>query len=112
MSTRDDIAAAASTVDGVKVAPYYRQSAKVGDGWVVLQRLDRDDSGLGFMESWAVMVTLAQDVKTAEKWIETRAAALAAALETELHVMALIPATLTTTKGTVPGLVIEGIRAH
>lgn len=112
MSARADIAAAASTVTGVNVAPYYRQTTKVGDGWVGLQRLDRDDSGFGFMESWAVMVVLSQDIKAAEEWIEAHADALADALAAELIVTALIPERLVLDTGTIPGLTVEGVRAR
>lgn len=112
MSAREDIAAAASAVDGVKVTPFYRQTTKVGDGWVALQRLDRDDSGLGFMESWAVMVVLHQDIVTAEKWIESHADALTDALADELVVTAVIPERLVIDTGTVPGLTVEGVRPH
>lgn len=109
---RNEIAAAASLVDGVTVKPYYRQTAKPGDGWVSLQRLDRDDSGLGFMALWAVMVVLPQDLKAAEVWIDDHADAIAEALGHALVVSAVVPSSLTWGGNPVPGLVFEGYRAR
>lgn len=109
---RDDIATAASTVDGVTVEPYWRQDTQPGHGWVSLARSDRDDTGFGFMDRWTVTIALPQDVRAAEEWIEEHRDALTAAVASELVVTALVPATLTFDTGTTPGLVIEGSRAH
>lgn len=110
MGTRNELAAVASAVEGLNVTPYMRQSTRPGDGWVSLQRSDRDDSGFGFMDRWAVTVVLPQDLVAAEKWIDTNADALANALAKEMVVTAMVPATLVLDLGNVPGLVIEGSR--
>jgi len=112
MTARQDLAAAASSVAGVKVGPYYRQTTKTGDGWVELQRSDRDDTGFGFMDRWAVKVITPQDLRAAEEWIESKREALTAALAPHMVVTALVPAVLVIDQGSVPGLVIEGSRAH
>lgn len=116
MTARAELAAAANsvTVDDValNVEPYYFQTTKVGDGWVALVGLDRDDSGLGYMERWQVTVVLHQDVATAEKWIEANADALVDALEDRLVVTTVVPVQLTMDAGRIPGLVIEGSRPH
>jgi hypothetical protein len=110
MATRNELAAYASAVDGCNVTPYMRQATRPGEGWVSLQRSDRDDSGFGFMDRWAVTVVLPQDLASAEKWIDANADALAAALAQGMVVTALVPATLVLDAGNVPGLVIEGSR--
>lgn len=112
MTTRDDIAAAASTVTGVNVSAYYRQSTKPGDGWVSLTALERDASGLGYMERWSVSVCLSQDIAAAEKWIEDNTDDLIAALSDQLVITAALPSTLVLDTASVPGLVIEGSRGH
>lgn len=113
MTVRDDLAAAASGVLGVKtVSPYYRQTTKTGDGWVSLGRRDRDDTGFGFMDTWEIRVIAGQDLADAERWTETHADALVTALATHLVITAVIPVTLVMDTGNIPGLVIEGVREH
>lgn len=112
MGTRQDIATAANTVAGINVSAFYRQTSKVGDGWVALVGLDRDDTGFGFMERWEVQVVLHQDIATAQAWIEANTDALITALAPQLVITGLVPSTLALETGAVPGLVIEGARAH
>lgn len=112
MTSRADIATAASSVTGVSVTPYYRQSTKPGDGFVSLIGLDPDAAGIGYMERWAVTVVLSQDIPTAEKWIESNVDSLLAALEQQLVVTAVVPTTLSFDTAQVPGLSIEGSKGH
>jgi hypothetical protein len=112
MGTRQDIADAASTVIGVNVTPYYRQSMKPGDGCVSLLRMEQDDTRFGYMERWAVTIALSQDLKSAEEWIDTHADELIEALSTQMVVTAMMPMTLVMDSGNVPGLVVEGSRGH
>lgn len=113
-AVRAAIAAAANTHLGEKrVAPYYRQSTKAGWGWVSLATRARDASGFGFMDTWEVRVVLAQEIATAEKWIDEHADDLTAAIAEELVVTGLTPAVLNLdTKTTVNALIIEGVREH
>lgn len=115
-TAREALAAAANTVQvggvALNVQPFYRQSAKPGDGWVALVGLTRDDSGFGFMERWQVNVALHQDVATAERWIEDNVDQLLEALGPELIVTDVVPSQLVMDQGKVPGLVIEGTRPH
>lgn len=116
MGVREDLATAASTVPGaaggpnVKVSPYLRQTAQPYQGFVRLQAKTRDDTGLGFMDTWQVWILLPQDVAAAEKWIETNHALLIAALSPHMVVTTLTPSQLVLDSGTVPGVVIEGAR--
>lgn len=109
---REELADAASQVDGVNVRPYFKQSTKPGDGWVSLQRTDRSDDGFGWMDRWAVTIVLSQTVKTAEEWMDDHLEQLAEALRDYLIVTAFIPSTLRMDSGEVPALVIEGTRGR
>lgn len=109
---REEIAQAASLVDGVNVKPYFRQTTKSGDGWVSLQRSDRDESGFGWMDRWAVTIVLPQDVRSAEDWMDDHLDPLANALKDYLIVTAFVPSTLRMDSGEVNGLVIEGTRGR
>lgn len=110
---RANLAAAANGVLGPKrVSAYYRSSARPGDGWVSFARRDRDDTGLGFMDRWEVRVTLAQDLATAEKWIDEHSDDLADAIAEHLVITAVIAVTLVMDTGNIPGIIIEGVRPH
>lgn len=111
MSTiREDIAKAA-TIDGTtKVTPYYRQSTKVGDGFVQLLELNRGDNGFGFMATWQIVIFVAQDVATAEEWMETNLPALIDALEDELIVTSAGPDTALLPSGATNTITITGAR--
>ena len=77
---REAIAAAASSVDGVKCSPWFRQTTKPGSAHVTYGRSFRDESGFGFMNVWQVLVVLPQDIAAAEKWIAAKGDALLEAL--------------------------------
>ena len=109
---RAEIAGAASQVDGVKVGAYFRQTTKSGDGWVSLVRSDRDESGFGWMDRWAVTIVLPQATKAAEDWMDAHIEPLAAALSDFLIVTAFIPSTLRMDSGDVNALVVEGTRGR
>lgn len=110
MSARADIAAAASTVAGVDIASEYRQSLTPYHGFVKWNGLNRDESGLGWMDTWQVWLALPQDVKTAETWLEANLPALLDALAPELYVTTVSPAELVLEGGSINGLIIEGAR--
>lgn len=116
MTARDDLVAAANSVTvggaALNVRPFYVQTTKVGDGWVALARLERDATGLGYMERWQVTVVLHQDVATAEQWVQDNVDQLLDKLEDQLVVTAVVPVQLTMDAGQVPGLVVEGSRPH
>lgn len=110
MGVREDLAAAASTVTGVTVAAEYRQSLTPYFGFVKWGSRVRDDSGLGWMDTWQVWIALPQDVKTAEAWLSEHLAELIAAIDDELVVTTVIPADLVLEGGSTNGLIIEGTR--
>lgn len=112
-SLRASLADAANAVLGEKrCAPYYRSTTRPGDAWVSFARRDRDATGLGFMAAWEIRVALAQDLETAERWVDEHSDALADAVAEWLVITAVVMVTLVTDVGNTPGLVIEGVRPH
>ena len=110
-SVRESLADAASTVDGISVTPYFRQSTKPGDGYVRLDRTNRDSTGFGFINVWQVLIILPGDLAGAEKFLEARVEALLEALNEEVIVISVTPQQLVLDTGTLPVVVIEGNRA-
>ena len=112
-AVRTAIAEAASTVDGVTVTAYFRQTTRAGDGMVRLDHATRDANGFGFVDTWHVLVLLPTDIAQAETWLETRIDTLAEAVGTELVISTMTPSELVLDNGvTVPAVVIEGHREH
>lgn len=109
---REAIAAAASTVDGVDVSAWPRQSTKPGDGFVAFRRAERDTTGLAFINKWEVFVMLPAGLKDAEKKLSALADPLVKALQRELVVTTFYPTDLALGTKTVPCVVIEGSRAR
>lgn len=108
---REKIAAAASTVEGVRCSEYFRQTTKPGDALVRLDRLNRDETGFGYMAVWQVVVMLPQDLAAAEKWLDEHTDFLITAISEELVVTTVTPQQLALDTGLVPCVVIEGARA-
>jgi hypothetical protein len=110
MSVPAELAAATSAVEGVNVTATYRQSLKAGDGFVKWNGRVRDDSGLGWMDSWQVWIALPQDVNAAEAWISEHLDPLIVAVDEFLIVTAATPAELLLGAKPTNGLIIEGTR--
>lgn len=110
MTTREDIAAAASTVDGLNVTPYYRQNLTTGNGFVRLAVRNRPSNGFGWLDTWEVWIAGPSDIEAAEKWIEAKQDALLAALKAEMHISSLTPSDLTVGNTSTPGIVVSGVR--
>ena len=107
---RQALADAASSLDGINVTPYFRQTTKPGEGMVRLDRMNRAANGFGFMCTWQVIVLLPQDIATAEKYLDQRISDLVEAVSEELVVTSVAPQQLTLDTGTVPCIFIEGNR--
>lgn len=110
MGAREEIAAAASTVDGVTITATYRQTLKAGQGFVKWNGRDRDDSGLGWIDTWQVWVAVPQVVEAAETWLEGHLDDLIEQLDTELVVTSATPADLVLGSTATNGLIITGTR--
>lgn len=109
--TRADLVTSANLVDGIeKVTPHYRQDLKPRNGFVKWGGRVRDDSGLGWIDTWQVWIALSQDIKTAEKWLEDHLDQLVASIDVELVVTSANPAEMLLGDKTTNGLIIEGTR--
>lgn len=110
MSVRDDLATAASTVEGITVVPYYVQAPPVGTGFVHYLRTAYPNK-FGGVDTWQVVIAVPPDLGTAEKWIEENRGALVAALYPELIVRTATPTDLILDDGgSLRALVIQGDR--
>lgn len=106
---RNLLATAASTQDGINVRPYFLQSTKAGDGFV---RRDATNypNPFGGIVTWQVVVVLPQDMASAEKYIDTKTAALVEAVAEHMVVRSVTPVQMTFDTAQIPCLVIEGNR--
>lgn len=109
-SVRQEIATAASTVDGVNLEAYYRANVKVGTGGLSWLRTEYPNK-FGGEDYWGVLVNLPNDPAAAEAWIEEHKAALVGALKGVLVVTAARPEIVTSTDNpSQKVLTIEGHR--
>lgn len=107
---RQDIANAFVFVSAVTVSAGYVQTLAPYSGLVKWNGRARDDTGLGFIDTWQVWVALPQDVFTAEQWIADHLDELIEAVSTELLVTNCTLAELVLGASTTNGLIIEGAR--
>lgn len=110
-TVRQALADAASTVTGIDVAPYFRQTTKPGAGMV---RHDRttypQGTNFGGLVVWQVVVMLPQDLAAAEKFMDEHVPQLVAAVSSEMRVTDVIPQQLALDTGAVPIVLIQGNR--
>ncbi|KHL18539.1 hypothetical protein CLV56_4005 [Mumia flava] len=110
-TVRQALATAASTVDGVDVSPYFRQTTKPGSGMV---RYDRtaypQGTNFGGLITWQVVIFLPQDQATAEKFLDEKAPLVVAALASHMRITDVITQQLALESGTVPIALIQGNR--
>lgn len=65
---RAELAAAASVVEGVEIAPEYLDVSKPGQGYVEWLRTDYPNT-LGGEDYWGVVIVLPDDIRSAQRWI-------------------------------------------
>lgn len=109
MSTRDDLAAALTGTGEVRVTSHYRPSIKPGEGFIKWGGRTRDDSALGWLDTWEAWVGLSNDVATAETWLEANTQTLIDALEVEAVVTAAEPVELVLGKNIINGLILTAV---
>jgi hypothetical protein len=80
MGIREQMAAALSTVSGVKGYPYAPAARKVGDAWVRWNGDDRAAPG-EFTATWQIVVLLPLDEGAGQGWIDAHRWPLTDALE-------------------------------
>jgi hypothetical protein len=99
-ATRASIAAAVSTVPGVKCHPRRPTSPQVGDAYPLIGSFDRG-RGLSFSRTWRLILWLGQDEKEAEKKLDELLLPIAEALQPVAHVDGAIPFIVKTEGGDV-----------
>lgn len=110
MSARTDIADALSTIEGINCSLYYRNSTKNGDAHLRLATKTVDDTGLGFIDRWEIVIPINQNVAQTEQWIEEHAAEIIEALSPEMIITAITPREIAFESAVVNGVIIEGAR--
>lgn len=110
MSDREDIAAALSAVEGISVTPGFRESTKVGDGWITLGKMTPQD--FGYIKEWRVTIVIPNERTAAEVWMDANLEVIADAVKRQLEVTQVTPAEipLKETGTTVYAIVIQGVR--
>lgn len=108
-AVRTALADAANTVEGINVAPYFKQSTKPGSGMVRKDLVDYPNT-FGGVVTWQVLVFLPQDMATAEKFLDEKGPLLVAALSPEMRVTTVTPQQLALDQGAVPIVLISGQR--
>lgn len=96
---RADLAAAASTVAGVKGYPYRPPAPAAGDVWPLMGSMDRDPASGQFMALWRLVVMLPQAEQAASAWMDTHLWDLVDAVTPYGWVDRMNPAVLTTGAG-------------
>lgn len=112
-TTRETIAAAASTVEGVDCSPFYTATSEVGGAWVERSRTTYDPGlhpSYGAKPFWRVVVVMPQDVAAAEQWLEDNQEPLVAALYEVMAVQNASPLTLSIVDA--PSLKVLQIDGH
>lgn len=110
MSTRTDLATAASTVEGITAHPSYVQGTDPGLTFVRLERIDYPNP-FGGVAHWNVVVVLPQDIAAAERFVEDHLEPLRLALEPYLAITSAVPQRIEFPGvGVVPCVFINGHR--
>ena len=109
MSDRTEIANAVNAVEGINVYPGFRESTKVGDGWITLGRMTPQE--FGYVKDWKVTIVIPNQVSGAEEWMDANLETIADALKRQLEVTAITPTAITLNEtGTIYVVVIQGVR--
>lgn len=95
---RAELAAALSTVPGLRGHPYRPGTVQPGDAWSLLSSLERDE-GLAFLVTWRVLVVLPGDERAASDRIDELVPLLVDALEPAAFVDTIEPVKIETGAG-------------
>jgi hypothetical protein len=90
VTVREDIATAASTVDGITASPYYKQGTNPGRAWVRLDRIEYPNP-FGGIFFWNLVVVLPKDMAQAEQYIEQKVPLINGAIEEFLVIDEVAP---------------------
>lgn len=108
MSTRIELAGAATVPNVSNVTPSYRQSMKTGDGFVRFALRERASNGFGYIDKWEVWVAIPQDFAAAEKWLDDNIQTITDAIGTVMTVTQVTPSELALGSNTVNGVIFAG----
>lgn len=109
-AVRQEIAVAASTVEGVHCFPRYQQVSTPGEAVVKLGRLTRPSNGFGQLYTWQVWLVLPQELDEAEEWLDEHLVELWDALAERMVVQSATPTGMSIGGATLNGVVVEGVR--
>lgn len=110
-TVRQEIAEAASKVEGISCTPNYRQTTKAGDAMVRKGPVNYPDS-FGGVVTWQVLVILPQDLASAQEYLDDVVPLVVAEVDQVIGVRSVTPQQLVFDGVLVPGAVIEGHRAE
>ncbi len=105
--TRGDIAAAVSTVDGLKGYVKRPNVLNTGDAWPQWRGGEVAEGGQ-VMNTWAVLVVLPSDETTADEWADLYGQQLADALVEVIYIESIAPAAVSTSSGDMYALMLTG----
>lgn len=110
MSTRDDLAQAASSVEGLTGHPYYVQGTDPGHTFVRLDRIAYPNP-FGGIAHYNVVMVLPQDLDAAERYVEHHLPLLVEALAPHLVITEAVMQRLNITGvGDLPCVFVNGRR--
>lgn len=110
MNSRQAIAAAASTEDGIEVTPYYELVSAAGQGYVERTRTEFPNR-FGGEDYWGVIVCVPQELKAAQAWIDENQARIVRALGEAMVVTLAQPQLIPMQDNqSIRALVVEGHR--
>jgi hypothetical protein len=108
-TTRTRIAAALNTVSGINGYDARPHTIRAGDGWPQWSGGIRDETSVGFEETWRVMVVCSQaSANDADRFLDSHGQQLLDALAPILFVDGYAPAKLETEAGDLYALMITG----
>lgn len=101
---------AANTVDGVSVAPYWRQATRPGSGAVHKTGVTYEAGHFGLVR-WQVLVVMPADVESAQRYLDGQVVSVIAALSEHMTVVSMTPIQQEVSPGKwLPVASIEGTR--
>lgn len=106
-TTRQTLAAAVSTVDGLQGYDERPTSPQAGDSWPLVAEINRGP-GDTFEWTWRIAIVLGGDVGTATDMFDTVVPAVVQALKAEIYVDSARPLTIPTEAGSLYGVEIIG----
>lgn len=105
MSTRQELADAVSTVDGIRGYEFRPTVLTAGVAWALRGELERGEA-LDFMASWRIVVVLPPGEQRASEFFDAKYKPLAEALEDLGYVERIEPTLIATDAGDLDGMLI------